>query len=291
MRKSSFARRGAGTAILATLLLTACARRTPVAVGPRVGAARPLLALPDPAPMPGPVLPIGDAFLKIGVCADNIVRVAYARDPAFFARGTLATAAKRCVPTPFTVTDESDGKRVTTATLAVHVAPQGTVSFFEAQAEPGAAPILAERDMGHDLRPQLVWGEPTFTVSQQWDRAPRESLYGLGQHQQDLIDISDADLDLYQHNTEIFIPFLVSSRGYGILWDNPSETRFGDIRPFEPIPAAQLVDADGQAGGRHNRRRMRAVPSIAQCRCTGTGTLAVRFTREKSSPGSQRCRQ
>jgi len=190
----------------------------------------------DPAPMPGPVIPVGDSFLKIGVCADNIVRVAYARDPAFFARGTLATAGKRCVPAPFTVSDAPDGKRVTTATLAVHIAPQGTVSFFEAQAEPGAAPILAERDMGHDLRPKLAWGEPTFTVTQQWDRAPGESLYGLGQHQHDLLDISDVDLGLYQHNTEIFIPFLVSSRGYGILWDNTSFTRYGELADAVPLP-------------------------------------------------------
>jgi len=45
------------------------------------------------------------------------------------------------------------------------------------------------------------------------------------------------------------IPFLVSSRGYGILWDNPSFTRFGDLRPFEAIPGARLFDADGKPGG------------------------------------------
>jgi alpha-D-xyloside xylohydrolase len=205
----------------------------------------------DPAPMPGPVLPIGDSFLKIGVCADNIVRVGYARDPAFFARATLATAAKRCLPTPFKVTDEPDGKRVTTATLAVHIAPQGTVSFFDAQAEPGAPPILAERDMGHDLHPHLVWGEPTFTVTQQWDRARDESLYGLGQHQNDLIDISDVDLGLYQHNTEIFIPFLVSSGGYGILWDNTSFTRYGELADAVPLPntaGLYSTSPDAEAG-------------------------------------------
>ena len=45
------------------------------------------------------------------------------------------------------------------------------------------------------------------------------------------------------------VPFLVSSRGYGILWDNTSWTRFGDLREFEFIPAARLFDRNGNAGG------------------------------------------
>src|SRR5438552_8015573 len=140
----SLASRARGAIVVTTLFLiasaqTTCAPRPAASFGPGAGVptphpTRPPLVMTDPAPMPGPVLPIGDSFLKIGVCADNIVRVAYARDPAFFTRGTLATAGKRCVPTPFKVSDEPDGKRVTTATLAVHIAPQGTVLFFDAQA-------------------------------------------------------------------------------------------------------------------------------------------------------------
>ncbi len=164
------------------------------------------------------------------------MRVAYARDPAFFARATLATAGKRCVPTPFTVTDEPDGKRVTTAALAVHVAlPTGPCRSSTRRPSRRAADPRRARRRARSA-PKLVWGEPTFTVTQQWDRAPDESLYGLGQHQHDLLDISDVDLDLYQHNTEIFIPFLVSSRGYGILWDNTSFTRYGELADAVPLP-------------------------------------------------------
>jgi alpha-D-xyloside xylohydrolase len=57
------------------------------------------------------------------------------------------------------------------------------------------------------------------------------------------------DLDLYQHNIVAVVPFLASSRGYGLLWDNTSFTRLGDLRPDEPIPAGQLLDASGRAGG------------------------------------------
>ena len=80
-------------------------------------------------------------------------------------------------------------------------------------------------------------GESTTSVRQEWAPNTDESLYGLGQHQHGLIDIKNTDLDLHQYNTEVFIPYLVSSRGYGILWDNTSFTRFGDLGQPQPVPA------------------------------------------------------
>jgi alpha-D-xyloside xylohydrolase len=48
-----------------------------------------------------------------------------------------------------------------------------------------------------------------------------ERLYGLGQHGHGLLDQKGAVLDLVQRNGEVSIPFLLSSRGYGLLWNNP----------------------------------------------------------------------
>src|SRR5262249_37804357 len=139
----------------------ACARHPPATPGATTPSrpARPPLVVADPAPMPGPVIPVDGGLLKIGVCADNIVRVAFAKDEAVSARATPATAGKHCVPAPFTVSDEPDGKSVTTAALIVRVAlPSGTVSFLDAHAGPASQPILAERDGGRELSDTLVWG-------------------------------------------------------------------------------------------------------------------------------------
>ena len=76
-----------------------------------------------------------------------------------------------------------------------------------------------------------------------------ESLYGLGQHQHGLLDIKDTDFDLRQYNTEVFIPYLVSSRGYGILWDNTSYSRFGDLVDPVPLPGVSGLYASGGAPG------------------------------------------
>jgi alpha-D-xyloside xylohydrolase len=94
-----------------------------------------------------------------------------------------------------------------------------------------------------------VQDEKTSHVRQEWAPAADESLYGLGQQQFGLADLKGYDLDLWQRNSVVVVPFLVSSRGYGILWDNTSFTRFGDLRPFAAIPAKCLRDAAGKAGG------------------------------------------
>ena len=109
----------------------------------------------------------------------------------------------------------------------------GQLAFLDAS----GAPILAEKAGGRTLVAAEVQGERTFHVRQQWSENDDEALYGLGQHQLGLIDLKGYDLDLWQHNATVVVPFLVSSRGYGILWDNTSFTRFGDLRPLVAHPA------------------------------------------------------
>ena len=136
-------------------------------------------------------------------------------------------------------------------------------------------PIAAER-RGRALAgaapPSM--GEATIHVRQQWEPHDGERLYGLGQHQQGLLDIKGTDLDLHQDNTEIFIPFLVSSRGYGILWDNTSLTRFGGSasRPLGEIPETAGGAADGDADAR--RFAARRLPAGATVDWTGDVAVA-----------------
>jgi len=110
-------------------------------------------------------------------------------------------------------------------------------------------PILGEAHDSKLMERAEVQGEKTYHVGQQWLGDSDESLYGLGQLQLGALDIKGLDIDLWQHNTSVYVPFLVSSKGYGIFWDNTSLTHFGDRRPFEPIPADLLIDSYGHSGG------------------------------------------
>src|SRR5204863_7966213 len=109
------------------------------------------------------------------------------------------------------LTQRAGAATIATATLRVTVdLSTGGVSFADAS---GRA-IAAELPGGRSMTAATVAGENTHHVRQQWNANDGERLYGLGQHQQGLLDIKGADLELRQYNGEIFIPLLVSSRGY-----------------------------------------------------------------------------
>jgi len=194
----------------------------------------------------GLVVSVGDAFLKIEVCADDVVRVAYAKDQAFFAHKSLAAQPKRCEGAPFEVTEAAGSATLATAKLRVRIdLASGKVAFFD----PSGAPVLEEKNGGRTLMAATVQGEDTQHVRQEWLPDPDEALYGLGENHLGLLNLKGYDLDLWQHNGTIVIPFLVSSRGWGILWDNTSFTRFGDLREFAPLSPERLFDATGKRGG------------------------------------------
>jgi alpha-D-xyloside xylohydrolase len=49
----------------------------------------------------------------------------------------------------------------------------------------------------------------------------KEKIFGMGQYQQDSLDLKGHDLELAQRNSQASVPFMLSSLGYGILWNNP----------------------------------------------------------------------
>jgi alpha-D-xyloside xylohydrolase len=189
----------------------------------------------------GVVIETGGGWLKLQAVSDNIIRVAFSNDRQFFSRPSLGVLPQHSLRPD--VQSTSDEVILSTATLKARVnIASGNVTFTDKRGNV----LLAEN--GRRLVSASVQGQNTFHVQQQWRPIADESLYGLGENQLGLTDIKGYDLDLWQHNGTIIIPLLVSSRGYGLLWDNPSFTRFGDLREFSAISAESLVDAHGKSG-------------------------------------------
>jgi alpha-D-xyloside xylohydrolase len=63
------------------------------------------------------------------------------------------------------------------------------------------------------------------------------------------MNLKGKDADLFQYNTLAVVPFIISNRNYGILWDNNSRTKFGDIREWSELSAMKLYDKNGNEGG------------------------------------------
>src|SRR3954470_24692169 len=53
---------------------------------------------------------------------------------------------------------------------------------------------------------------------------------------------------MFQNNTEVAVPFLISNKNYGILWDNYSISKIGDARDFMPLSSLQLYSKKGELG-------------------------------------------
>ncbi len=54
---------------------------------------------------------------------------------------------------------------------------------------------------------------------------PSEKIYGMGQYQQPYLDLKGMDLELAHRNSQASVPFMISSLGYGFLWNNPAVGR------------------------------------------------------------------
>ena len=78
----------------------------------------------------------------------------------------------------------------------------------------------------HQLSPTTAGGQPTHKARLAWRSADDECLYGLGQFQDGVLNVRGLTRRLTQVNTQIAIPMLISSKGYGVLWNNYGLTDF-----------------------------------------------------------------
>jgi alpha-D-xyloside xylohydrolase len=132
----------------------------------------------------------------------------------------------------------------------------GAVSYFN---HAGRPLLLEARDGGKHLAPVILPGlTPVSAFSSEADfvKDPNEDLYGLGEHQDhdgsgdsQHLNYGNETIKLEQdYITNLDIPFTVSSKGYGLFWDNPATTTVGNASPPLPISPAQLIDSSGTPG-------------------------------------------
>ena len=140
----------------------------------------------------------------------------------------------------------TEGNKVTMTTSKLKVflnLTTGRVSFHDVQT--GMKYAAEDR---REFTPIETEGVKAWTVRQVFE-ARDEAFFGLGQHQADEWNYKGRSEELYQYNTKISIPFIVSSRNYGILWDSYSLCRWGDPREWEQLgDVFTLRDVNGEPG-------------------------------------------
>ncbi len=123
------------------------------------------------------------------------------------------------------------------------------------------AVLLQERPARRQAVASTVQGQPTLSVQDGFDSPPAERLFGTGQFQDGYLNIRGLPRRLTQVNTQIAVPMLISSRGFGLLWHNLGLTNLNtpsDAVTLQRVTTAndaQKVDVTTTAGTKQESRQ------------------------------------
>ena len=201
--------------------------------------------------------------IRLEVMNDNIIRVRATCDDELADKPASLMIVPQVTPAKNSyVVIEADDHVVVKAKNAKAVVSKttGEVTFFDAngkqllkEAKDGKKFwnfTVPEREMGmktgyavpeeqkHGLSWQMVFDSPED-----------EAFYGLGQHQSEEFNMKGKNEDLFQYNTKVSIPFVLSNKHYGLLWDSYSYCRFGNPHDYLQLNRAfKLYDRNGHEG-------------------------------------------
>lgn len=188
----------------------------------------------------------GAKTIALEVVNDQIIRVVASPAGELTESKSLAVVDSLGKQVSFEVVEQNDSIILSTSRLKAKVSmATGDVKFYDENNRL----ILQERETGKSFTPISVEGTDGYTFTQVFESPDDEAFYGLGQHQSDEFNYKGLNESLYQYNTKVSVPFVVSSKNYGILWDNYSLTKFGDPRDYAEMSQFRLFNAKGEEGG------------------------------------------
>jgi alpha-D-xyloside xylohydrolase len=201
-----------------------------------------------PAPFTAEELPSGLLLrnpaesLRITICAPDVIHVVAA------AQGTPAGASPQMpwILTPYgpqkpEIQRTADQIALHTAKLSLQIdLKAGLLRFLD----PDGKTLLHESPrVPRRYTSDVVNGERVYQVEQRFYPDALEGIYGLGQHQGGAFDQRGTVVELAQVNSNVSVPFFVSTLGYAILWNTASHSVFDNRFPTELKLSARAVDA------------------------------------------------
>ena len=181
-----------------------------------------------------------------GICLQvftpEIIRVIATPDGNFSSRKSLVVVPQEKFR-GFKVEKKGSDVCVSTDSLTIVVSPEGTVDFKDARGN------VITGGGRFSFEPIEVEGKKAWSVRTWLKSDADESFYGLGQQQAGEFDHKGRSEELYQYNTKVSVPFVVSTKGYGLLFDAYSLSRWGNPNPYQQLGGQfKLYDKDGVEG-------------------------------------------
>ena len=199
-------------------------------------------------------------WVRLQVVNDRIIRVEATSETAFPEKESLIIVKQPENNVPYKVEEDSRVVKVATAKLVASVdKATGRVVFCDSKGRQILAEdalhsktivpyTVPEREIGVDSHVTEAQRHG-YTWRLLFDNAQDDGFYGLGQHQANELNMKGKNEDLYQYNTKVSVPFVVSNKNYGILWDSYSYCRFGNPNEYQQLNRAfTLYDKNGEKG-------------------------------------------
>ena len=199
----------------------------------------------------------GARVVSIQVVGDNIIRVQATSEAQLPQKQKSLMIVEQTARPQFTTSEEGDFYVVKAKNVTARIDKRnGRVSFLDANGKQLAAEAADGKTFQPFYVPEREIGIGTLTDQQRngltWTlkfENQSEALYGLGQHQAEELNMKGKNEDLFQYNTKVSVPFVLSTKGYGILWDSYSYCRFGNPNDYLQLNRAfKLYDKKGNAG-------------------------------------------
>lgn len=184
--------------------------------------------------------------LRLQVLGDELIHVSATPDKDFPKDSSLIIVPG-LQTVPFKVENTGDSVMLSTSCLKVMISKfDGGIKFKD---KSGRIILSEKPGGGKTFSPIEVEGTKGYSVRQLFDSPADEAFYGLGQHQSDEFNYKGKSEELFQYNTKVSVPFIVSNKNYGLLWDSYSLSRFGDSRAYKQLNRVfKLYNKNGQQG-------------------------------------------
>lgn len=165
---------------------------------------------------------INSTDIEIQFYSPSMVRILKSPEGKSFTKESLSVV-KKPQTARFVVNQQGDVLTLKSDKLKVNLdLNSGKVSY----STPAGNPLLTEKEGGATFTDFNDAGSKTYTVNQLFTLDKEEAIYGLGQQQRGKLSLRDSRINMVQGNTDDYVPFLVSTKGYGLFWDNYSPTVF-----------------------------------------------------------------
>lgn len=186
----------------------------------------------------GALLTMATGKLRIQICSPSIVHVVYSPTSSFPVHPNPAVIKTKWTPSRWTLTPAADTVTLTTPEVKIAVTRKtGAIVFADASGK------TLLQDNARLMTPATVNGEKTWHAEEVISMyGSREGLYGLGQHQAGVWNYHGESVDLSQENTNIAVPLMLSSAGYGLFWNNPSRSRFNNRLVHSLYISSEVAD-------------------------------------------------